>query len=103
MAINPDEQVPVRSFFDPRELAEDTKYTKDEEQQTTLQSVYKILKDGVVGLDKWSAFDLTESELKLKQQIKAHKIAADILTPALEAVEQALIRVDDNFRRRNSK
>jgi hypothetical protein len=39
----------------------------------------------------------------LKQQIKAHQIAADMLTPAFEAVQTALATVDEKFRRRNNK
>lgn len=98
-----DEDVPVRSFFDPTELAEDTRFTKDEEDESTLRRVYKLLKQGHDNIDKWHAFDLTETELKLKQQIKAHQIADSIIAPALELVEQALATVDEKFRQRNKK
>lgn len=97
------EEVPVRSYFDLKALKEDTKFTQDELEESTLRRVYKMLHDGVAELDKWHAFDLTETELKLKQQIKAHKMAADILTPILEAVAQALATVDDKFRQRNNQ
>ena len=103
MAYNENEEVPYRnSAADLKALVDDTTFSKDEEDQGTLRNVYKILKDGVDDLDKWHAFDLTESELRLKQQIKAHQVAASILQPSLEAVEQALAMVDEKFRRRNN-
>ena len=97
-----DEDIPYRSAI-PETVVADTKFSKDEEQEPTLRRVYKLLKDGVDDLGRWNAFDLTETELKLKQQIKAHQIAASILEPALDAVTQALATVDENFRQRNQK
>lgn len=101
-----DEQVPVRSFFDPTDLAADDKFTEDEAQETTLRRVYKILKAGMDDLDKWHAFTDGHrqlSELKLKQDIHAHELAAAIIAPALEEVVQALATVDEKFRQRNNK
>jgi hypothetical protein len=104
--IDPEENVPVRSFFDPTELAEDKRFTKDEEDERTLRQIYKVLKEGMDGLDQWHAFSDGHrqlSELKLKQDIHAHQIAAAIIAPALEAAEQALATVDEKFRQRNKK
>lgn len=100
---NPDEDVPVTGMVNPYDLKEKDEFTVDEQEESTLRQVYKILSGGLADLDKWHAFDLTESELKLKQQIKAHAIAASLLAPAVEAVAQALATVDEKFRRRNNK
>lgn len=103
---NQDENVPVRSYFDPTDLVEDKTYTKDEEDERTLRQIYNILKAGMDGLDQWHAFADGHrglSELKLKQDIHAHQMAAMIIAPALEAAEQALALVDEKFRQRNRK
>lgn len=101
--IDPNEEIPVRGFTDYSALKEDDGYSQDEEEQSTLRRVHKILKDAVTDLDKFHAFDLVETELKLKQQIKAHQLAAGILAPTLEAVEQALATVDEKYRKRNNQ
>lgn len=101
-----DEDVPVRGFFNPKDLAEDTTYTTDEVQESSLRRVYLILKQGSNDLDKWHAFADGHrhlSELKLKQDIHAHELAANIIAPALELVEQALATVDEKFRQRNKQ
>lgn len=95
------EEIPYRSFVDLKSVTEDTKFSKDEDEESTLRRVYHILHNGMVELDKWHAFDLTETELKLKQQIKAHQLAADLIGPIYEAVAQALATVDDKFKQRN--
>jgi hypothetical protein len=101
MIRNQDEEVPVRGFTDYAALADHGEYSKDEEEQSTLRIVHKLFKDALNSLDSYHVFDLTETELKLKQQIKAHRLAADILAPLLEALEQALATVDEKFRMRN--
>ena len=98
-----DEDIPYRSSIDLGTVTENKTFTKDEEEQSSLRRVQKILQDGLNDLDKWHAFDLTETELKLKQQVKAHQMAAAIIAPVLEAVNQALSTVDENFRQRNNK
>lgn len=98
-----DEEVPYRTAFDIQTPTPAAKFTRDEADQSTLIRVLQILREGVADLDKWHAFDLTESELKLKQQIKAHQIAMSILAPTVEAVEQALAMVDEAFKQRNNK
>lgn len=98
-----DEEVPYRSPIDLADVTEDTKFSVDEEQQGALRRVHAILVESIAGLDQWHAFDLVESELKIKQQIKAHQLAAGVLAPVLEAVEQALMTVDEKFRQRNRK
>lgn len=103
MSNTNDEEIPYRSTADLGSLVEDEKFTQDEDEQSTLRRVHKILADGVAQLDKWHAFDLTETELKLKQQIKAHQLAAGLLEPTLDAVTQALATIDENFRKRNNK
>jgi hypothetical protein len=106
--INQDEEIPYlnRSAFDLAQVTEDTGYSKDEEEQSTLRRVRKILSEGLRGIDAWHAFSdghRALSELKLKQDIHAHQLASDILTPALEAVDSALAIVDEKFRQRNNK
>lgn len=98
-----DEQVPVRGFTDYSELAEDKAFSKDEEQEGALRRVQALLRSEAKKLHEFNAFDITESDLKIKQQIKVHKMVADIIEPVLEMVEQALSTVDENFRQRNNK
>jgi hypothetical protein len=98
-----DEDIPYRSTADLGSVIEDKSFSKDEEEESTLRRVYKSLKESYDSLDKWHAFDLTDTELKLKQQVKAHQLAAAIIGPALEAVETALQTVDANFIQRNKK
>jgi hypothetical protein len=101
MSNHDDEEVPYRSPFDLNEVTEDKTFSEDEAQEPTLRRVYKILKGGLEELDKWHAFDLVETEMKLKQQIKAHALAASILAPAVEEVRQALATIDEKFKQRN--
>lgn len=98
-----DEEVPYRSAINLRSVKEDTKFTKDEEEQSTLRRVHKILKDAVAEIDAYRVFDLAEGELKLKYQIKARRLAADIVIPTLDLVEQALATIDEKFRQRNNQ
>lgn len=104
MGYNQDEEIPVTGIVDPRQLGEPVQFTKDEEEQSTLRRVYVILREKMADIDKWHAFERkTDSELSIKQQIKARQIAFEIVAPAFEAVEQALATVDEKFRQRNNK
>jgi hypothetical protein len=98
-----DENVPYRSPVPIEVTSTANRFTKDEEEQSTLRQVQRTLRESLDRLDKWHAFDLTESELKLKQQIKAHAIAASILSPAVESVERALEKIDEAFKLRNQR
>lgn len=98
---NTDEDVPVRGYTDYAGLREDKHVTKDEEQVGTLRQVHVILRDKARELDSWRAFNCTDTDLKLKQHIHAHKMAYDIVSPCLDLVEQALALVDEQFRQRN--
>lgn len=100
--INQDEEVPYRSPFDLNEVKEDEGFSTDESEQSTLRRVYKLLKESNSRLDQWHAFDLTCGEMTLKQQVKAHQLAADIIAPALEEVRQALATIDEKFKQRNN-
>lgn len=97
-----DEDIPYRSAI-PQQVVEKDEFTTDEQQQGTLNNVYKVLKESIENLDKWHAFDCRDTDLKIKQHIHAHKMAFDIVAPAYEAVEQALAIVDQKFRERNKK
>lgn len=103
MANNNDEEVPYRGVIGLDSVIEDTKFSKDEEEESTLRRVYKILKKSLDEIDKWHAFDLTETELKFKQQVVAHRMADNIVAPAFEEVRQALATIDEKFRQRNNK
>lgn len=95
-----DEEIPYRSDVPASIMASDAT-THDEDQYDTLKSVYVALKASVDDLDKWHAFDLKEEDgLDIKQQIVAHRLASDILTPLLDSVESALATVDDKYRNR---
>lgn len=70
----------------------------DEQEYSTLKQVQAILYQAVADLDKWSAFDTEEKELKLKQQIVAHRMSFEVLAPVLDAVNAAMQLVDDKFK-----
>jgi hypothetical protein len=95
------EEIPYRTAIPSQTPPATSSYSKDEEQQSTLVIVYKLLQESLDNLDKWSAFDLTESELKLKQQIKAHQLAYGIVSPLAQSVRDALSLVDDKYKQRN--
>lgn len=100
---NQDEEVPVRGIVNFNALKEDTKPSKDESEESTLRQVYLLLRDKLVEIDMWHAFERkTDSEMTLKQQIKARQVAFEIVNPAFEAVRDALMRVDKAFVERNS-
>lgn len=103
MVMNPDEEVPVRSSFDLGSVTEDTGFTKDEEEQSTLRRVHAEFDAGMKALDNFHVFDLTESEMKIKQQIKGHKIAYDLVAPLFDSLTQALATIDENYKRRNNQ
>lgn len=75
--------------------------SRDEADYSTLKAVYKDLKQCIDDIDKWHAFELEGSldgnNLSINQQILAHKKAFEIVQPAFEAVERALLEVDQQF------
>ena len=97
------EEVPYRSPIDVMNPEPEKTFTQDEADNSTLLRVRTLLREAVTALDQFHAFDLTESELKLKQQIKAHQIAYDILSPLLETVEQAIRTNDTRYKQRNNQ
>lgn len=104
MIQNTDEDVPVRSIVDFGALQEDKTPSQDEVEESTLRQIFLLLKDKLTEIDMWHAFERkTDSELTLKQQIKAREIAFGIVNPAFEAVRDALMRVDREFVERNLK
>ena len=95
-----DEDIPYRSAI--RDQPETTSQVSsvDERNFDTLKTVRRLLSGAVDGLDKWHAFDLEDKEMNLKNQIKARQLAYDILTPLVEAIDSALLAVDDKYRQR---
>lgn len=72
--------------------------TEDEREFSTLKQADKLLADGIQRLHNFDAFDLTESELKIKQQIRAHQLAADILQPISDMVRDTILRIDSKYK-----
>lgn len=70
----------------------------DEREFSTLKQAHRLLAEGLDNLHSFNAFDLTESELKIKQQIKAYQVAADILQPISDMVRDAIIRIDSKYK-----
>jgi hypothetical protein len=70
----------------------------DEREFSTLKQAHRLLQEGIAQLHSFDAFDLTESELKIKQQIKAHQIAADTLQPIADSVRDAIITIDSKYK-----
>lgn len=95
-----DEDLPYRaSVASVLPSADDTRV--DESHYDTLRAVHTALKDGMDGLDEWHAFDLTKSDgLTVEQQIVAHRKAFDILVPVFQAVNDAIIKVDEKYKER---
>jgi hypothetical protein len=75
-----------------------TPSTVDESEFSTLQTVRGLLADGIAQLNGFNAFDLVESELKIKQQIKAHQLAYDILAPLLETIDNTITQINSKHR-----
>lgn len=92
-----DEAIPYRApvFHAPRE---EKTVTDDEQDYDTLRSIHRVLKEGLENIDKWHAFDSTESELKMKQQVVAHRMAYGLIAPLFESVDAAIKVVDDKYR-----
>lgn len=67
---------------------------------STLAAVRNDLADSINGLDKWHAFDLKADEMTVKQQIKAHQLAYDILSPLLETIDSTLLGINQRFKQR---
>lgn len=99
-----DEAIPYLTKFDTiSDVAEDTKFTTDENEQSTLRRVHAVLKESIESLDKWHAFDCTETDLKIRQHIHAHKMAYSMVEPAYDAITAALATIDERYKRRNKK
>jgi hypothetical protein len=64
----------------------------------TPSTVRGLLADGIAQLNGFNAFDLVESELKIKQQIKAHQLAYDILAPLLETIDNTITQINSKHR-----
>lgn len=92
------EEIPYRSAVRVNLPEADKASTQDEANYDTLRAVRDALASGIYELDKWSAFDLTESEMDIKQQIKAHQLAFEILSPLLEALNGSLEAVDRKYK-----
>ena len=75
----------------------------DLDNSDTLRVVLRLLGEALAGLDQWHAFDLSEKEkLNLREQIKAHQLAADIIEPLYDTVQSAVDRIDRKYRKANN-
>lgn len=79
----------------------------NEANYDTLQIARKLLQDGIDGLYKdFNAFDILKAEDKEKasanllRQVEAKQMAFDILSPVLEAVDNAVKLVDEKYKQR---
>lgn len=77
--------------------------SRDEQDYSTLKEVQSILASALFEIDKWSAFDTDEKELKIKQQIVAHRMAYQTISEAAQAVNSAIATVDQNFKDRQGE
>lgn len=93
-----DEQLQYRSSGIGNLPTPDEGSQQDEREFSTLKQAHKLLAEGIEQLHSFDAFDLTESELKIKQQIKAHQIAADTLQPIADMVRDAIIKIDSKYK-----
>lgn len=103
-----DNQLPYRTPVTP--AAATTPFTKDEQEYDTLQIVRKIFGEAIDGLYKeFNAFDVlsdgTDQEVrdKMMRQIAGNQIAYDILSPLKERMDNAIIKVDENYKQRNNQ
>lgn len=71
----------------------------DENEFSTLQTVRKLFAESIGQLNSFNAFDLTESEMKIKQQIKAHELAYDILAPLLETIDNTIMQINSKYKK----
>lgn len=93
-----DENIPYRATISSLP-GEAQASAKDENDYDSLKIAYVDLKTQLDELDKWHAFDLTDAEgMDIKQQIKAHHMAFNILLPAVNTLESALKIVDNKYK-----
>lgn len=95
---NLDEQLQYRtSGISPLPAQAETSIA-DEREFSTLKQAHRLLQEGLALLHHFNAFDLTESELKVKQQIKAHQLAEGIIQPIADMVRDAILTIDSKYK-----
>lgn len=96
----PDREPSLGYFTGPQSVpVNDQQFTQDDADNSTLRAVYKVLKEQMAELDAWHAFDLKDTDgLTIKQQIKAHQLAFEILETALTPIETTLNITDEKHR-----
>lgn len=84
--------------------------TKDEDEHSTLKSVFKILEETTTGLYKdFDAFQLYKDKLPadrakmLLHDVEVKQAVYEIVAPLVQRVGDAIAAADSNFRRRQSK
>lgn len=97
-----DENTPYRARFPGLSVTpdDDNQTSRDEQEFSTLEAAYLDLKRDLDTIDHWSAFDLDEKTagLTIKQQVKAHRLAYEILAPIEEMLRTALANVNEKYR-----
>lgn len=95
------ENAPYRARFPGLRVSPDEPdNTQDQQDFSTLEAAYLDVKAELDRIDHWSAFELDEKAagLTIKQQIKAHQLAYDILAPIEEMMRNALATVNEKYR-----
>jgi hypothetical protein len=95
-----DEDIPYRSAVPASIIETKDQATVDEANFDTLKAVQQDLHEALTQLDQFHVFDLEDKEgMDIKQQIKAHRLAFEVLAPITAAVDSAVEKVDGKYRR----
>ena len=70
----------------------------DENEFSTLLQARNEFGEAIAQLHHWDAFDLEEKELTVKEQIKAHRVAYDILLPLYESFNDTVNQINAKYR-----
>jgi hypothetical protein len=92
-----DQDIPYRTPFQTSTPAASVSST-DEHEYSTLLKQRNDFVEALAQLNHWDAFDLKESELGIKEQIKAHRLAYDILSPIFESLNSAVNDINAKYR-----
>jgi hypothetical protein len=92
-----DQDIPYRTPFQTSTPAASVSST-DENEYSTLLKQRTDFAEALAELRQFDAFDLTGTELQVKQQIVAHRIAFDILSPIFESLNSAVNDINAKYR-----
>ena len=94
-----DNDLPYRTPFNTSPAKQASSVSSmDEANFSSIRAIRNDMEVEMNRLKDVTLLDLTESELKLKSQIKANQIAYAILEPLLETLDVVLVGIENKWR-----